>query len=99
MPTHLARNQHQFCNNGDLENVSKWAIEVLHSQDEERTSKMIMILNGFLSTVHTYILFLTKNFINVQKSDNLQYSMMGRWDDNMIVPQSDGPSFILIDWE
>jgi hypothetical protein len=54
MFTHLARNQHQFCNNGDLKNVSKWAIDVLRSQDEERTSKLIMILNGFLWAFHMF---------------------------------------------
>ena len=33
------------------------------------------------------------------KSENLQYNMVGRWVDGMIVPPSDGPMFILIDWE
>ena len=33
------------------------------------------------------------------KSDNLQYNMVGRWDDSMIVRQSDAPMFVLIDWE
>ena len=35
----------------------------------------------------------------VQKFDNLQYDTMARWVDGMIVPPSDGPMFILIDWE
>ena len=33
------------------------------------------------------------------KSDNLQYDMVGRWVDGKIVLPSDGPMFILIDWE
>ena len=33
------------------------------------------------------------------KSDNLQYNTVGQRDDSMIVPPSDGPMFILIDWE
>ena len=33
------------------------------------------------------------------KSDNLQYNTMERWIDGTIVPPSDGPRFILIDWE
>ena len=33
------------------------------------------------------------------KSDNLQYDMVGRWVDGTIVLPSDGPMFILIDWE
>ena len=32
------------------------------------------------------------------KSDNLQY-MLGCWVDGTIVPPSDGPIIILIDWE
>ena len=40
-------------------------------------------------------MFTVKNL----KSDNLQYNMVGRQDDGMIVPPSDGPMFILIDWE
>ena len=32
------------------------------------------------------------------KSDNLQYNTVGRWVDGTIVPPSDGPMFILIDW-
>ena len=32
-------------------------------------------------------------------SDSLQYNMVGRWNDNMIVPPSDGPMLIVIDWE
>ena len=34
-----------------------------------------------------------------QKSDNLQYKMLGQWNDGMIVPLSDGPMIIFIDWE
>ena len=33
------------------------------------------------------------------KSDNLQYNTVERWDDGVIVTSSDGPMFILIDWE
>ena len=33
------------------------------------------------------------------KSVNLWYNTVGRRDDDMIVPPSDGPMFILIDWE
>ena len=33
------------------------------------------------------------------KSNTFQYSMVGRWIDGTIVPPSDGPMFILIDWE
>ena len=33
------------------------------------------------------------------KSDNLQYNTVGQWVHGMIVPPSDGPMFILIDWE
>ena len=32
-----------------------------------------------------------------QKSVNLQFNTVGRWDNDMIVPPSDGPMFILID--
>ena len=35
----------------------------------------------------------------VLKSVNLQFNTAGRWDDNMIVPPSDGPMIIWIDWE
>ena len=34
-----------------------------------------------------------------QKSVNLKYITVGRLDDDMIVPPSDGPMFILINWE
>ena len=34
-----------------------------------------------------------------QKSDNLQFNAVGQWVDRTIVPLSDGPMFILIDWE
>ena len=34
-----------------------------------------------------------------KKYDNLQYAMVGRWVDGTIVLPSDGPMFILIDWE
>ena len=33
------------------------------------------------------------------KSDNLHYNTVGRWVDETIVLLSDGPMFILIDWE
>ena len=33
------------------------------------------------------------------KTNNLQYNTVGRWVDGTIVPSSDGPMFILIDWE
>ena len=33
------------------------------------------------------------------KSDNPQYNTVGQWVDGTIVPPSDGPMFILIDWE
>ena len=33
------------------------------------------------------------------KSNNFQYNTVGRWDDGMIDPLSDGPMFILTDWE
>ena len=35
----------------------------------------------------------------IQKSVNLKYITVGRLDDDMIVPPSDGAMFILIDWE
>ena len=35
----------------------------------------------------------------VMKSVNLRYITVGRLDDDMIVPPSDGPMFILINWE
>ena len=35
----------------------------------------------------------------IQKSDNLQYKPVGQGDDGRIVLLSDGPMFILIDWE
>ena len=34
---------------------------------------------------------------NDKYSVNLQFNMVERWDDDMIVPPSDGPMFILID--
>ena len=36
---------------------------------------------------------------NLLKSVNLKYITVGRLDDDMIVPPSDGAMFILIDWE
>ena len=33
------------------------------------------------------------------KSVNLQFNTVGRRDDDMIVPPSDGPMIIWIDWE
>ena len=33
------------------------------------------------------------------KSVNLQFNTVGRWDDDMIIPPSDGPMNIWIDWE
>ena len=33
------------------------------------------------------------------KADNLQYDTVEQWDNGMIVRPSDGPMFILIDWE
>ena len=35
----------------------------------------------------------------VLKSNNLQYNMVGQWVDGTIILLSDGPMFILIDWE
>ena len=35
----------------------------------------------------------------ILKSVNLQFNTVGRWDDDMIVPPSDGPMIIWIDWE
>ena len=37
--------------------------------------------------------------LNHIKSVNLRYITVGRLDDDMIVPLSDGPMFILINWE
>ena len=34
-----------------------------------------------------------------QKSVNLQFNTVGRRDNDMIVPPSDGPMIIWIDWE
>ena len=39
------------------------------------------------------------NQISYGKSDNLQYSTLGRWVDCLINQASDGPSIILIDWK
>ena len=36
---------------------------------------------------------------NNVKFDNLQYNTVGRWVDGMIIPPSDGPMFILIDFD
>ena len=33
------------------------------------------------------------------KISHLQFNTVGRWDDGMIVPPSDGPMIIWIDWE
>ena len=38
-------------------------------------------------------------YISLLKSDNIQYNMVGPSDNGTIVPLSDGPMFILIDWE
>ena len=38
-------------------------------------------------------------FMSNLKSVNLQFNKVGRRDHHMIVPPSDGPMFILIDWE
>ena len=35
----------------------------------------------------------------VYKSDNLLYNTVGRWVDGTIVPPSDGPMFISINWD
>ena len=40
-----------------------------------------------------------KKRLNHIKSENLQYNTLGQWVDGAIVPPSDGPMFILIDWE
>ena len=39
------------------------------------------------------------NTIQVQKPVNLKYITVGQLDDDMIVLPSDGPMFILINWE
>ena len=41
--------------------------------------------------------FSLRNFKPIQKSVNLQFNTVGRWDDDMIVPPSDGPMIIWID--
>ena len=46
----------------------------------------------------TLAVILTTNIFDV-KFDNLQYNTVGRWVDGTIVPPSDGPMFILVDWE
>ena len=61
---------------------------------------------SFLEVVHYFSLFI---FIvcsppfsfwpQYMKSDNLRYNMMERWINGSIVPPSDGPMFILIEWE
>ena len=38
-----------------------------------------------------------QKYLTVVKSVNLQFNTAGRWDDDMIVPPSDGPMFFLID--
>ena len=40
-----------------------------------------------------------KRYEDDLKPDNLQYNTVGRCVDRMVVPPSDGPMFILIDWE
>ena len=39
------------------------------------------------------------SYNKVLKSVNLQFNTVGRWDNDMIVPPSDGPMIIWIDWE
>ena len=42
---------------------------------------------------------LKRQHSTVLKSNNLQYNTMEKWIDGTIVTPSDGPRFILIDWE
>ena len=63
-------------------------------------SKMIILKEGRNSAFWWF--FSLKNFNVLQrvlKSVNLRYITMGWLDDDMIVPPSDGPMFILINWE
>ena len=51
---------------------------------------------------NTVILLILRNDgrkLSVAKSDNLQYNMVGQWDDGIVPPPPDAPMFILIDWE
>ena len=45
--------------------------------------------NVFLFLIWNYLVFTFK----------IQYNMVGWWDDDVIVPPSDGLMLILIDWE
>ena len=51
----------------------------------------------FITDEYTY-----NNYVQLGQylnSVNLWFDTVGRRDDDMIVPPSDGPMFILIDWE
>ena len=65
--------------------------------DVTRCPGYILILKWLIVLFRTMC---TAAFLNRPlKSDNLQYNTVGWLDDVMIVPPSDGPMFILIDWE
>ena len=64
-------------------------VEQILASDHERKHSKLMVRGGD----HNLIVR------GDQKSVNLQFNTVGRRDDNMIVPPSDGPMFILINWE
>ena len=56
----------------------------------------IVILMGGV-TIGEYVTHNCQFFLQYLKSVNLQFNTVGRQDDDMIVPPSNGPMFILID--
>jgi hypothetical protein len=54
---------------------------------------------SFLTSYYRVITFMVFPKCKHLKSDSLQYNTVGRWVAKTIVTLSDGPMFILIDWE
>ena len=58
----------------------------------------LQFFTGATGTVNTFN-WATATTSKCLKSVNLQFNKVGRQDDDMIVPPSDGPMIIWIDWE
>ena len=64
-----------------------------------RAKKRYYIRVRFFPLTEAYLLSThTIEYVHV-KPVNLQYNTVERWVEETIVPPSDGPMFILIDWE
>ena len=74
-------------------------LNIHHFREENCTNLSACLLLEAISSFNAFQYSLQKKLGNFFKSVNLQFNMVGQWDDDMIVPLSDGPRIIWIDWK